>query len=237
MRGGSSRRLAGTRPSTGSRRTARRGQEHRARHASGPEPDRGAGLPDLGPVWDRSGPAIEADALRRVGRCSEVRPAQHCRPHAEHRGGRGALCCHPSSRRESASSSPTGSYLEADRTLIDAVSQTPAVFEEAPAGLHRFNEGSYKQTTFAEGNLQLSYARKERDAGRRGCGHRPLPRTAQAPVRRGARESSDWIKDQSVQGARHSGRAPGAAHRTVRHRSHAASGVAGIDVRRLGLRG
>ena len=31
-------------------------------------------------------------------------------------------------------------------------------FEKAPASLHRFKEGSFKQTTFRKGNLQVSFA-------------------------------------------------------------------------------
>ena len=36
-------------------------------------------------------------------------------------------------------------------------------FERAPASLHRFNEGSYKQTTHRKGNLQVSYASRPGD--------------------------------------------------------------------------
>lgn len=47
-------------------------------------------------------------------------------------------------------------YLRAKASLLTTVKNHPD-FGEAPAGLHRFNEGSYKQNRFEEGNLQLSY--------------------------------------------------------------------------------
>jgi hypothetical protein len=52
---------------------------------------------------------------------------------------------------------PDRIYLEADRSLIDDI-EADGAFERAPASLHRFNEGSFKQTTFKKGNLQVSYA-------------------------------------------------------------------------------
>jgi hypothetical protein len=53
---------------------------------------------------------------------------------------------------------PDRIYLEADRSLIDDVAADSATFAKAPAALHRFKEGSFKQTTFRTGNLQFSYA-------------------------------------------------------------------------------
>lgn len=52
---------------------------------------------------------------------------------------------------------PDRIYFEADRAVIDAVARDPE-FAPAPAALHKFNEGSFKQRTFKRGNLQLSYA-------------------------------------------------------------------------------
>jgi len=57
---------------------------------------------------------------------------------------------------------PDRLYLEADRSIITDVSADPA-FASAPASLHRFKEGSFKQTTFRKGNLQLSYASRPAD--------------------------------------------------------------------------
>jgi hypothetical protein len=57
---------------------------------------------------------------------------------------------------------PDRIYLEADRSVIVDVDADSA-FAPAPAALHRFNEGSYKQTTFRKGNLQLSYASRPAD--------------------------------------------------------------------------
>jgi hypothetical protein len=51
-------------------------------------------------------------------------------------------------------------YLEADASIIDDIEADGATFEQAPASLHRFKEGSFKQTTFKKGNLQVSYARR-----------------------------------------------------------------------------
>lgn len=52
---------------------------------------------------------------------------------------------------------PDRIYLEIDRSLIDDMMADDA-FEKAPASLHRFKEGSFKQTTFRKGNLQVCYA-------------------------------------------------------------------------------
>jgi len=52
---------------------------------------------------------------------------------------------------------PDRIYFDARRAIIDAVRQDPA-FSVAPATLHRFNEGSFKQETFRKGNLQFSFA-------------------------------------------------------------------------------
>ncbi|HTM34321.1 MAG TPA: hypothetical protein VL263_23590 [Vicinamibacterales bacterium] len=52
---------------------------------------------------------------------------------------------------------PDRIYFEADRSMIDDIGADGA-FEKAPASLHRFKEGSFKQTTFRKGNLQVSFA-------------------------------------------------------------------------------
>jgi hypothetical protein len=52
---------------------------------------------------------------------------------------------------------PDRIYLEAKSSLVDAVGADPD-FQAAPASLHRFNDGSFKQRRFRKGNLQLSYA-------------------------------------------------------------------------------
>ncbi len=62
---------------------------------------------------------------------------------------------------------PDRIYFEADRSIIldleaDAKSDRPS-FERAPASLHRFKEGSFKQTTFRKGNLQVSFATRPQD--------------------------------------------------------------------------
>ena len=41
--------------------------------------------------------------------------------------------------------------------MIDAIGADGA-FAKAPASLHRFKDGSFKQTTFRKGNLQVSFA-------------------------------------------------------------------------------
>ena len=53
---------------------------------------------------------------------------------------------------------PDRVYLEADRSFIDDIAADTATFDKAPASLHRFKEGSFKQTTFRTGNLQICYA-------------------------------------------------------------------------------
>jgi hypothetical protein len=55
---------------------------------------------------------------------------------------------------------PDRIYLEADASLIEDIEADRTTFEKAPASLHRFKEGSFKQTTFKRGNLQVSYARR-----------------------------------------------------------------------------
>jgi hypothetical protein len=52
---------------------------------------------------------------------------------------------------------PDRIYLEADRSLIDDIARDGA-FNSAPASLHRFKEGSFKQKTFLKGNLQVCFA-------------------------------------------------------------------------------
>jgi hypothetical protein len=52
---------------------------------------------------------------------------------------------------------PDRVYFEADRAMIDAVA-ADSNFSSAPASLHRFKEGSFKQRSFSKGNLQLSFA-------------------------------------------------------------------------------
>ena len=52
---------------------------------------------------------------------------------------------------------PDRIYFEADRSIIMDI-EGDDEFEKAPASLHRFKEGSFKQTTFKKGNLQVSYA-------------------------------------------------------------------------------
>jgi hypothetical protein len=49
-------------------------------------------------------------------------------------------------------------YLEADRSLIADIESDTKTFEKAPAALHRFKEGSFKQKTQPKGNLQVSFA-------------------------------------------------------------------------------
>jgi hypothetical protein len=53
---------------------------------------------------------------------------------------------------------PDRIYLETDRSLIDDMAADAASFDRAPASLHRFKEGSFKQKTFRTGNLQICYA-------------------------------------------------------------------------------
>lgn len=49
-------------------------------------------------------------------------------------------------------------YLKATDALLAQV-ESRKDFHQADAGLHRFHDGSYKQTTFDRGNLQLSFER------------------------------------------------------------------------------
>ena len=49
-------------------------------------------------------------------------------------------------------------YLEADRTIIDDLKADKKTFVDAPASLHRFKEGSFKQKVHSKGNLQITYA-------------------------------------------------------------------------------
>ena len=53
---------------------------------------------------------------------------------------------------------PDRIYLEADRSVIDDMSADPSQFDTAPASLHRFKEGSFKQKIFRKGNVQVCYA-------------------------------------------------------------------------------
>ena len=53
---------------------------------------------------------------------------------------------------------PDRVYLEANRSLIDDMAADKATFVEAPASLHRFKEGSFKQKSFTKGNLQVCFA-------------------------------------------------------------------------------
>jgi len=55
---------------------------------------------------------------------------------------------------------PDRVYFTADASFITAVQalKDARVFEEAPASLHRFKDGSFKQRGAGKGNLQLSYA-------------------------------------------------------------------------------
>jgi hypothetical protein len=49
-------------------------------------------------------------------------------------------------------------YLQADSSLIADIEADTDVFAKAPAALHRFKQGSFKQKTQSKGNLQVSYA-------------------------------------------------------------------------------
>jgi ElaB/YqjD/DUF883 family membrane-anchored ribosome-binding protein len=53
---------------------------------------------------------------------------------------------------------PDRIYLEADRSVIDDMAADRRQFDTAPASLHRFKEGSFKQKTFRTGNLQVCFA-------------------------------------------------------------------------------
>jgi len=56
---------------------------------------------------------------------------------------------------------PDRIYFRAHQSFIETVKglQEKGEFEKAPAGLHKFNEGSYKQKTSKKGNLQVSFKR------------------------------------------------------------------------------
>jgi hypothetical protein len=51
-------------------------------------------------------------------------------------------------------------YLDVDAALIADIEGDPAQFGKAPAGLHRFRDGSFKGRHGTEGNLQVSFARQ-----------------------------------------------------------------------------
>jgi hypothetical protein len=55
---------------------------------------------------------------------------------------------------------PSRIYFSADAGFIETIAglERQRLFEKAPAGLHRFREGSYKQTVARKGNLQVSFA-------------------------------------------------------------------------------
>lgn len=53
---------------------------------------------------------------------------------------------------------PDRIYLKTRTDLIRAVDAHTREFKSAPAGLHRFGDGSYKQATESKGGLQLSFA-------------------------------------------------------------------------------
>ncbi len=57
---------------------------------------------------------------------------------------------------------PDRIYFRANRRLLDLIDVLldGGTFEAAPAALHKFKDGSVKQTSFRKGNLQLSYARR-----------------------------------------------------------------------------
>jgi hypothetical protein len=57
---------------------------------------------------------------------------------------------------------PDRIYFEAAKSMITAIGNDPQ-FQSAPAALHRFNEGSFKQQTFKKGNLQVSFASRPGD--------------------------------------------------------------------------
>jgi hypothetical protein len=56
---------------------------------------------------------------------------------------------------------PDRIYFTADASFITAIKalEQARLFEEAPASLHRFKDGSYKQLDGGKGNLQVSYAK------------------------------------------------------------------------------
>ena len=58
---------------------------------------------------------------------------------------------------------PDRIYLEADRGVIDDLEADSKTFTKAPATLHRFKDGSFKQKTFGKGNLQVTYEHRPND--------------------------------------------------------------------------
>lgn len=52
---------------------------------------------------------------------------------------------------------PDRIYFEADRSLVDDMAKD-AAFKSAPASLHKFRDGSFKQAVFPKGNLQVCFA-------------------------------------------------------------------------------
>lgn len=58
---------------------------------------------------------------------------------------------------------PDRIYFEAAKSIITAVKGAPDAFVSAPAALHRFREGSFKQRTFRKGNLQFSFESRAGD--------------------------------------------------------------------------
>ena len=63
---------------------------------------------------------------------------------------------------------PDRIYLDARAELIDDIAAATGQFKAAPAGLHRFKDGSFKGKHAAEGNLQVSFA-KQPVGGRVDC--------------------------------------------------------------------
>jgi hypothetical protein len=63
---------------------------------------------------------------------------------------------------------PSRIYFSTDVGFIDAIARLEqgGTFEAAPASLHRFRDGSYKQTTLRKGNLQVSFAAVPGEPGR-----------------------------------------------------------------------
>lgn len=61
---------------------------------------------------------------------------------------------------------PDRIYMRAKTDLIRTVSEHPNEFNGAPAGLHRFGAGSFKQAAESKGGLQLSFAPKLEEATR-----------------------------------------------------------------------
>ncbi len=55
---------------------------------------------------------------------------------------------------------PDRIYFEADHSLIVDMGRD-AAFKSAPASLHKFRDGSFKQSVFSRGNLQVCFAARE----------------------------------------------------------------------------